>query len=357
MVSIYKIWNYGLDHYDSFLKEHGKYDIDDSSKRIYIANFLYSDVNTEEESLKKDKLYEFISEVVLDSMGLKYPNEEFLNRVIKIVNSVDDENKVILLPQDIPKFLRNSELYGSFDESDNEEFNIDLDLIVLNDKVDNIEDYIKLLNTCMFWGIEIPKSLEEYGFKDKKNVLEYLYPNSSSVIVRELIQDLTQKPNEILDYLEENENLKQMIKICIELEKYIFSSEFKKEEIIDKIFKLMKTEFGDTISYLDENSINLLRIDSSNIFFINTEFNNFHNHNIGILLDMINNPDNNDYLLTKYKFFLSSISFIHKNNADSNIIAIKINSCKDDRLFKYYYDEIYKLKNTFDNNFMVANVN
>ena len=62
----------------------------------------------------------------------------------------------------VPLYLRNGSLYQNLDDDDNGTFEIPEQFYKENSAVDSDQDVISVLQTCRFWGVEIPVTALQY---------------------------------------------------------------------------------------------------------------------------------------------------------------------------------------------------
>ena len=77
-----------------------------------------------------------------------------------------------LTREQTPKWLRVSELYKGLEENANDEFEVPEDCIRDNEVIENIEEWIHVLQICDFWNREYPVSMVVFSIRNPKIMKE-----------------------------------------------------------------------------------------------------------------------------------------------------------------------------------------
>lgn len=133
--------------------------------------------------------------------------------------------------EDIPEWLKNGDLYRSFDPNDEE---VNIDFIRTNEEVNNLDDFKEVLNVSLYWILDkFPYTLFVYAYYNNSEVLNYLETKSEN------------------KYLEEAEEiLKNEIPFSI-FEKFLKENNFPKKDI-DNIRKSDQKE-DDFLNLIKKN--------------------------------------------------------------------------------------------------------
>ena len=82
---------------------------------------------------------------------------------------------VLIKISDFPEFLKKSELYLSFENSENldEEVEIPEDKLSYSNIINTLEDFIKLVDCIGFFGLDVTQSIIDYYIHNSKEIIEY----------------------------------------------------------------------------------------------------------------------------------------------------------------------------------------
>ena len=79
---------------------------------------------------------------------------------------------MIIDPTEVPFWIQNSKLFKLFIKSwkNNEKLNIDSYLIPNSPHIENLEDFMRILETCKYWELEYPREFFDYANTNRKTV-------------------------------------------------------------------------------------------------------------------------------------------------------------------------------------------
>ena len=96
--------------------------------------------------------------------------------------------------KNIPKWLHESDFFKTLttENEENEEIDIPNSCMKLNDKIEDINDFIELYNTCKFWINDYPQSFYTWAIHNKFKALNFFYSISEEQPeIKSLLKELT----------------------------------------------------------------------------------------------------------------------------------------------------------------------